>query len=173
MPNSPPKRRRIPLPGDRATGFRNPVEKPRATPSAPDALAPSNWEDGIVVLDRVVSGDSYRESLTPEERKQHDAAEARRKRIQEQREREAQQLREQRTRQERYIREQQLRDHFRLRKGKESEFIPSLSPSVQNVRKGGLIKKYAKKYAKGGSVSSASKRADGCVTKGKTRGKFV
>jgi hypothetical protein len=30
-----------------------------------------------------------------------------------------------------------------------------------------------KKYAKGGSVSSASKRADGCATKGKTRGKFV
>ena len=26
---------------------------------------------------------------------------------------------------------------------------------------------------KGGSVSSASKRADGCVTKGKTKGKFV
>jgi hypothetical protein len=169
VPNSPPKRRRIPLPGDRATGFRNPVEKPRATPSAPDALAPSNWEDGIVVLDRVVTPESYRESLSPEERKQHDAAEARRKRIQEQREREAQQLREQRTRQERYIRQQRLLDHFRLRKGKESEFIPSLSPSVQNVRKGGLIKK----YAKGGSVSSASKRADGCVTKGKTRGKFV
>lgn len=31
-----------------------------------------------------------------------------------------------------------------------------------------------KKKAKGGSVkSSASKRADGCATKGKTRGKFV
>jgi len=29
------------------------------------------------------------------------------------------------------------------------------------------------KYAKGGSVSSASKRADGCATKGKTRGKFI
>lgn len=29
-----------------------------------------------------------------------------------------------------------------------------------------------KKYAKGGSVS-ASRRADGCATKGKTRGKFV
>jgi hypothetical protein len=28
-------------------------------------------------------------------------------------------------------------------------------------------------YKKGGSVSSASKRADGCATKGKTRGKFV
>jgi len=30
-----------------------------------------------------------------------------------------------------------------------------------------------KKYAKGGSVSSASKRADGCATKGKTKGRMV
>lgn len=30
-----------------------------------------------------------------------------------------------------------------------------------------------KKMAKGGSVSSASKRADGCVIKGKTKGKLV
>jgi hypothetical protein len=37
------------------------------------------------------------------------------------------------------------------------------------MRRGGKVKK----YAAGGSVSSASKRADGCVTKGKTRGKFV
>jgi len=29
------------------------------------------------------------------------------------------------------------------------------------------------KYAKGGKVSSASKRADGCATKGKTKGRFV
>ena len=29
-----------------------------------------------------------------------------------------------------------------------------------------------KKYAKGGSVSSASKRADGCATKGKTKGRM-
>jgi general stress protein YciG len=28
-------------------------------------------------------------------------------------------------------------------------------------------------YKKGGSVSSASKRADGCCIKGKTRGKMV
>jgi hypothetical protein len=28
-------------------------------------------------------------------------------------------------------------------------------------------------FAKGGKVSSASKRADGCATKGKTRGKFI
>jgi hypothetical protein len=30
-----------------------------------------------------------------------------------------------------------------------------------------------KKYSGGGPTSSASKRADGCATKGKTRGKFV
>jgi len=30
-----------------------------------------------------------------------------------------------------------------------------------------------KPYKKGGSVSSASKRADGCATKGKTKGRFV
>jgi hypothetical protein len=30
-----------------------------------------------------------------------------------------------------------------------------------------------KSYAKGGSVSSASKRADGCATKGKTKGRMV
>ena len=30
-----------------------------------------------------------------------------------------------------------------------------------------------KKYAAGGSVSAASKRADGCATKGKTKGRFV
>jgi len=29
------------------------------------------------------------------------------------------------------------------------------------------------KYKKGGSVSSASRRADGCATKGKTKGRFV
>jgi hypothetical protein len=43
------------------------------------------------------------------------------------------------------------------------------------VPKGGGYKKggKTKKYAKGGKVSSASKRADGCVTKGKTRGRMV
>jgi hypothetical protein len=35
-------------------------------------------------------------------------------------------------------------------------------------RKGGAVK-----MAKGGSVSSASKRADGCAVKGKTRGKMM
>ena len=38
-----------------------------------------------------------------------------------------------------------------------------------NFKEGGKVK--AKKMAKGGST--ASKRADGCATKGKTKGKFV
>jgi hypothetical protein len=37
------------------------------------------------------------------------------------------------------------------------------------MRKGGKVKK----MAKGGSVSSASKRGDGCATKGKTKGRFI
>jgi len=40
---------------------------------------------------------------------------------------------------------------------------------VDGMRRGGSVKK----YAGGGSVSSASKRADGCAQRGKTRGKFV
>jgi hypothetical protein len=40
---------------------------------------------------------------------------------------------------------------------------------IKRKAKGGAVKK----MAKGGKVSSASKRADGCATKGKTRGKMV
>jgi hypothetical protein len=42
-----------------------------------------------------------------------------------------------------------------------------------DMKKGGAVKKKpVAKYASGGSVSSASKRADGIATKGKTRGKM-
>jgi hypothetical protein len=37
------------------------------------------------------------------------------------------------------------------------------------MKKGGKVKK----MKKGGTVSSASKRADGIATKGKTKGRFV
>jgi hypothetical protein len=45
-------------------------------------------------------------------------------------------------------------------------------------KRGGAIKNKAKanvvkKMAKGGSISSASKRADGCAQRGKTKGRFV
>ena len=46
---------------------------------------------------------------------------------------------------------------------------------VPGMKKGGSVKNKtsSKTYKSGGSVSSASKRADGCAVKGKTRGKMV
>lgn len=47
------------------------------------------------------------------------------------------------------------------------------------LKKGGKVKKAApkkaapKKMAKGGKVSSASRRGDGCAQRGKTKGRFV
>jgi hypothetical protein len=41
----------------------------------------------------------------------------------------------------------------------------TLLPYQSEMKRGGKVKA----YAKGGSVSSASKRADGCATKGKTK----
>lgn len=42
---------------------------------------------------------------------------------------------------------------------------------VMGAKRGGKIK--AKKYAGGGSVGSASRRADGCAMRGKTKGRMV
>jgi hypothetical protein len=60
-----------------------------------------------------------------------------------------------------------------------------MGPAMQGMKKGGVItaanydKEYGKIYRKavkkmssGGSVGSASSRADGCATKGKTKGKI-
>jgi hypothetical protein len=49
----------------------------------------------------------------------------------------------------------------------EEVMIAEEAPAGAMMRKGGKVKK----MAKGGSV--ASKRADGCATKGKTKGRFV
>lgn len=45
--------------------------------------------------------------------------------------------------------------------------------NVDGEPTGGKKRSKAKRYATGGKVSSASKRADGCATKGKTKGRFV
>ena len=45
----------------------------------------------------------------------------------------------------------------------------SMSAGMAGMKKGGAVKK----KAKGGTVSSASKRGDGCAIKGKTKGRFV
>lgn len=52
------------------------------------------------------------------------------------------------------------------------ENVRQLRSEGENSRKN-AARARSKKYAKGGSVSSASKRADGCAIKGKTKGKFV
>lgn len=44
-----------------------------------------------------------------------------------------------------------------------------MARGMGGMKKGGAVKK----KAKGGTVSSASKRADGCAVKGKTKGRFV
>ena len=61
-----------------------------------------------------------------------------------------------------------LRDKREEKKRKEAMGIPDAGApeTTPAMKKGGKVKK----YAKGGS---ASKRADGCAIKGKTRGKFV
>jgi hypothetical protein len=53
----------------------------------------------------------------------------------------------------------------------EADYTSNQLNLMPEYKKGGAIK--AKKYAKGGSVSSASKRADGCATKGKTKGRII
>ena len=47
--------------------------------------------------------------------------------------------------------------------------IDSFGSNTPGAKKGGMVKK----MAKGGKVSSTSSRADGCATKGKTKGRFV
>lgn len=45
--------------------------------------------------------------------------------------------------------------------------------NVDGEPTGGKKRNKAKRYAAGGKASSASKRADGCATKGKTKGRMV
>lgn len=55
-------------------------------------------------------------------------------------------------------------------------FMPPIEPEEYDRRQRGIREGMmgGRRMAKGGSVkSSASKRADGCAVKGKTRGKFV
>ena len=65
--------------------------------------------------------------------------------------------------------EQAAKDQEQAKKDRQVDEAYERATRQPMFRHGGSVKK----YAKGGSVSSASKRADGCATKGKTRGKFV
>ena len=52
---------------------------------------------------------------------------------------------------------------------------PDIADKLQTIKniKGAENYEATKTYKKGGSVGSASKRADGCCIKGKTRGKML
>jgi hypothetical protein len=50
--------------------------------------------------------------------------------------------------------------------------VPTPPEDVKKVKKEKTSVEVERK-AKGGSVSSASKRADGCATKGKTKGRMI
>jgi membrane protein involved in colicin uptake len=65
--------------------------------------------------------------------------------------------------------EQAAKDQAQAAKDRQMREAAERARRQPMFKHGGAVKK----YAKGGSVSSASKRADGCATKGKTRGKFV
>jgi hypothetical protein len=57
---------------------------------------------------------------------------------------------------------------------KEAAAVREVKDAEMDKKMQEASKKFSRRnFAKGGSVSSASKRADGCATKGKTRGKFV
>jgi len=59
--------------------------------------------------------------------------------------------------------------------GKAPKFGAALVKKSADTKGRAMVKKAGggKCYASGGSVSSASKRADGCATKGKTKGKML
>ncbi len=51
--------------------------------------------------------------------------------------------------------------------------MPEGTPGMSMDERAALRESKIEKYAKGGKVSSASKRADGCAQRGKTKGRMV
>ena len=97
----------------------------------------------------VITPESYRKSLSPEARKRYDKEQMELKQRQE------------RNRREDFDNRAIDSDTFRKMFGRKGR--------TTTAKSGGTMKS----YASCGSVSSASKRADGCATKGKTKGRFV
>jgi hypothetical protein len=62
---------------------------------------------------------------------------------------------------------EQAKEAEAMQKQKMAAKVPRSRPQKMGMEGG------YKGYAKGGKVSSASKRADGCVIKGKTKGRMV
>ena len=65
---------------------------------------------------------------------------------------------------------------YKEKEDKASEFSGEIgfkAPRSRNYDSGDRTPRMSDDYAKGGKVSSASSRADGCAVKGKTKGRFV
>ena len=65
---------------------------------------------------------------------------------------------------------------YKEKEDKASEFSGEMgfkAPRSRNYDSGDRTPRMSDDYAKGGKVSSASKRADGCAVKGKTKGRIV
>jgi len=107
-------------------------------------ISPLKQEDEVVV-----TTESYRKSLSPEARKRYDREQLELKQRQ----------------------EHSRRKDFDDRAMGPEAYMKAFGRKgrTTTAKSGGTMNS----YAKGGSVSSASKRADGIAVKGKTRGKFV
>jgi hypothetical protein len=170
-PRNPPKRKGIPLPSDRATGYRSQVKETGMTPDErSDAVgkfalgAASLLPAGRVVrgaqtaVRRYGIGRNYEALSEGQRRAAANAANL-------------------------AARPRPIVDGMKsggsvekFRKGGIPDLTGDGKVTRADVLKGRGVFKHGgstKKYAAGGSVSSASKRADGCATKGKTRGKMV
>ena len=71
------------------------------------------------------------------------------------------------------IERQQNEEDLGLPKRMAKAAVSLIKPKTTKPDTGETTNPMGDKYAKGGKVSSASKRADGCAIKGKTRGKMV
>jgi hypothetical protein len=67
----------------------------------------------------------------------------------------------------------QNKEDLELPKRAAKAAINLVKPKATKPDTGETTNPMGDKYAKGGKVSSASKRADGCAIKGKTRGRIV
>jgi hypothetical protein len=67
----------------------------------------------------------------------------------------------------------QIKEDLELPKRATKAAINLVKPKVTKPDTGETTNPMGDKYAAGGKVSSASKRADGCCVKGKTRGKYL
>ena len=167
-PRNPPKRKGIPLPSDRATGYRSQVKE---TGMTDDERSDAVGKFALGAASLLPAGRVARGLQTAKRR--YDIG----RRV------DAMTENQQKTAMMRAAREAREVDGMKsggsvekFRKGGMSDLTGDGKVTRADVLKGrGVFKRggSTKKYASGGSVSSASKRADGCAVKGKTKGRFV